>query len=1027
MTTRLLHISDLHLRKDWHEEQGVVLRAFFDDLKTQITDINELFVVFTGDILQEGSDPHAYQYFTNTFGEKLNELGIARQHLIVVPGNHDIDRAYTKRKYALLKGLQERKVTEREFNDTVYASQAELLTPKFLPFLQWQQSISACPLTDASFCGRGFDLTRDIGIYCLNTALYSFGGLRDENQVSISDYQELPVETRRLYAWLEGSRHKYKILVMHHPFEWLADWAENEIRSLCLRDFNLVLTGHVHNKESFHINDGIDAFVHCSAPQLFSKKTDMLGYSILEIDDAFSSLDIRYRQWVQYRFVAGTLFSKNDTGTVRLSHVHVASGTSAVETTSNAYDRILAFLENNLHKCLKCYASLPAVWVLPNIADQNELSSDDKSALILRADTLCEPFRDCFVIAPRQYGLTSLGRYLSLAAWKSKPRRYAMYIDSTELQNHETAIEEYIQHQLDELGLGTGDLAAIILDETGSINYRKIRNIKKTHPKVPLTVLLGMSDSEIALWQSGGEQSCDFSLFYLWSLERGQMREMVQKFIAAGYDLDEDAALQRLVDDIRNLNVHRTPLVCLTLLAVYASGIDYSPVNRTDMFERFLFLVFFAYKKVPDYSNLPDIKDALAVIGAFCENIIRDRKNSFTKREFILLSTKFCGHMSIDVDCAKLFEVLTCERIMVKIGGTYRFRYVHWIYFFGAHRMHHDTAFRDFVLNGSYYMNFPEIIEFYSGVDRRREELLSILTADLRDVNDGFEARTGIDAEFDPYLAASWTPNRQGIADLKAHLREEAARSSLPVALKDQIADGGYDRTVPYDQQIRTFVKDSSLFECIQILSAAARALRNSDYVRAEVKLDLLAEILRAWTKQLQVMFILSPLMAKDRVAVFDHIRFLLGPGFDEVEGDELWKGIVDAIPGTVIAHHDKDIASARMTPLFEKMLSSGKFGPAEFLLAGVVVKSRPERWQEVVGGYIRTLPKNSFYLLKTFHMLRTEYRYGFVSPKTKDGILHLISLAIAKHETGSKSPNRKLVDRVKDSIRGSLDGSSTV
>ena len=43
---------------------------------------------------------------------------------------------------------------------------------------------------------------------------------------------------------------------MHHPFEWLLDWAEKEIKSLCLRHFNLVLTGHVHNKESFDINDG---------------------------------------------------------------------------------------------------------------------------------------------------------------------------------------------------------------------------------------------------------------------------------------------------------------------------------------------------------------------------------------------------------------------------------------------------------------------------------------------------------------------------------------------------------------------------------------------------------------------------------------------------------------------------------------------------------------------------------------------------------------------------------------------------
>ena len=299
------------------------------------------------------------------------------------------------------------------------------------------------------------------------------------------------------------------------------------------------------------------------------------------------------------------------------------------------------------------------------------------------------------------------------------------------------------------------------------------------------------------------------------------------------------------------------------------------------------------------------------------------------------------------------------------------------------------------------------------------------MTSDLRNVNSGFEERTGIHAEFDPYSAASWTPNKEAIIELKDHLKEEAARSSLPVAIKDQIADGAYDRTVPYDQQIRTFVRDCSLFECTQILRAAVRALRNSDYVKAEVKAELLSEILRAWTKELQVMFMLSPLMAQERVAVFDHIRFLLGPGFDGVEGDELWKRIVDGIPVTAILEHGKDIASPRMTPLFHSVLAAGGTGAGEFLMAGVVVRSRPEKWEQMIESYIRRLPRNSFYLLRIYQILRGEYRYGFVSRKTKEGIFDLISLAIAKHETGSRSPNKKLLDKVKNSIRGSLDGSS--
>ena len=178
MVTTIVHISDLHLRKNWHEEQGFVLREFFDDLKTQINDFNDVVAIFTGDILQEGSDPNDYQYFNDTFKEKLCELGITRQRIIAVPGNHDIDREYTKNNYTILKGLQERRVLETAFNESVYGDQFELLRSKFLPFLKWQESATDLPLTNMSFGGKGFDLTNDIGIYCLNTAIYSFGGLR---------------------------------------------------------------------------------------------------------------------------------------------------------------------------------------------------------------------------------------------------------------------------------------------------------------------------------------------------------------------------------------------------------------------------------------------------------------------------------------------------------------------------------------------------------------------------------------------------------------------------------------------------------------------------------------------------------------------------------------------------------------------------------------------------------------------------------------------------------------------------------
>ena len=1023
MSITIVHLSDLHLRENWHEEQGFVLNEFYSDLKSQLTNPTSTFVFFTGDILQSGSDLKVYSYFDHTFGKTLNDLGLASENIVVVPGNHDIDRDYTRTHLSFFKGLQEQRLSESEFNDAVYGAQCEHLRAKFLPFLQWQASHSNRPLTEHTFCGQGFDLSPEIGVYCLNTAIYSFGGLRDTSGSTIGDYKELPIETRRLNAWLEQSTHRVRILAMHHPFDWLTDWAEQALSVLSYRHFDIVLSGHIHEQRSIHFDNGTDSLLHCTAPQLFSSKNDTLGYSLLTIDVARANVTVSYRQWAQDRFVTGTHFSKNDTGTIHFSLGSYNAVGVSVPARTPFEARILNILQCNFDNCLKCYTSFPPVWVLPNLADRNEFDTDNDSTILLTADQLRGPFTDCIIVAPRQFGLTSLGHYLALTEWKLKPGQFAMYIESNSLPNHESAILAYIQQRLSEIGIASQNLVAFILDQNGQINPRQINNLKKLFPHVPLTILNGIDDNAIALQNETSRLQTQFSILYLWSLERAQMRTLVQQFISAGHNLDEDSALQRLVDDLEMLNIHRTPLNCLTLLAVYASGIDYSPVNRVDMFERFLFLIFFNYKKLPDYSRVPDMKDALAVVGAFCETLIRRRRNRYQKSEFIVSSTKFCEKMSIDVDCAELFEVMHRENIVVRANDLYCFRYVHWIYFFGAHRMHHSTQFRDYILQESRYMNFPEIVEFYSGIDRRREELLTILITDLRAANEAFETRTGINSDFQPYSAARWNPNDREIANLQDHLKEEVAQSSLPVELKDKIADESYDRTVPYRQEMTNFVRDSSLLNCIQILTAAARALRNSDYVESEKKAVLLGEILRAWSKQMQVMFLLSPIIAEERFAIFDRVGFILAGTFDELEGEELWRVIVGMIPISAVTHYEKDIVSPRMGPLFENVLETDQDETAAFLLAGVVARSRPAKWYELMSSYIRRLPRNSFFLLKLFQIMRYEYKYGFVDSKTRERMLELVSLTIAKHETRAKSPNKKLIQRVKDQLRSKLDG----
>lgn len=67
-----------------------------------------------------------------------------------------------------------------------------------------------------------------------------------------------------------------------------------------------------------------------------------------------------------------------------------------------------------------------------------------------------------------------------------------------------------------------------------------------------------------------------------------------------------------------------------------------------------------------------------------------------------------------------------------------------WLYYFAAHRMHHDPTFAAFILSDRRYAAYPELIEFYAGIDRRRSDAVACMTTDLARMNSDFLTRTQI-------------------------------------------------------------------------------------------------------------------------------------------------------------------------------------------------------------------------------------------------------------------------------------------
>ena len=166
-------------------------------------------------------------------------------------------------------------------------------------------------------------------------------------------------------------------------------------------------------------------------------------------------------------------------------------------------------------------------------------------------------------------------------------------------------------------------------------------------------------------------------------------------------------------------------------------------------------------------------------LGYFCEWLVRTGKTTFYKEDFCSRAMKYCRTQLIGLDVEVLFAFLATTNILVQKGTRFGFRFSYWLYYFAIHRMHHSEKFATFILSERRCAAYPELLEFYAGIDRRRHDAVAGLTADLGRMNADFLDRTQIAADFSPFEHAKWAPDQTTLARLSEEVNDGMTASRL--------------------------------------------------------------------------------------------------------------------------------------------------------------------------------------------------------------------------------------------------------
>lgn len=998
----LVHLSDLHYRQGWIEEQGIVLDAFFEDLSKQRDNMRDadFYLIFSGDIVKSGDDTNNYSQFLSYFNDRLNQCDIQKSNRICVPGNHDVSTETIIHKQVDHEGVVSQKIDETDFNNYIF-DQPNILTDKFPKFSEFVEEFVAYGLYGSTVTGAGWIIDDNIGIYCLNTALCSIGGLKHDDEVH-PDKGRLAINTRDLQAWNQKTKNIPKILVMHHPLDWLIPWAKQELEIILHKDFNLCLSGHSHNQSTFHSINKIASLVQCSAPPLFTKKTGDLGYSFISISPEIGVTDITYRQWTpHYTFVTGVNFSNSDDGKVIIA-----------EYKESIISRIF---ENRLKEALVSFARQPKIWVDPILAKCPEYLRKTQDAEKIEISDLVSKPRSAIIKAPPQFGLTCLSHYLIKEAWYGKESNFWLYLDSKYIKPNFHNVKSAVYKELNVFGLNIEDVKCVILDswkDFKKLPLTLLQNIINLFGDTPIIIMQSTDDVDFMNESIQTFHNRDFENVYLWSLTRENVRKVVTDYNQETHIGDDDLVVSKVVSDLEVLNLHRTPLNCLTLLKVSELDFDESPVNRTEMLGRVLFLIF--NTDIPTYKSKPDLKDCEYVLGYFCEIMLRREEYIFTRDYFLSVLEGFCKDRILDLDVDVLFDMLCSNNILVDYGNSFSFRFAYWIYYFAAHRMHDDKNFADFIFQSTRYANYPAMIEFYTGIDRRREDALNILIEDLKLCCNTIQRKIGLPPGFNPYRLAQWESSTKMLRQMQDEISDSVMDSKLPDSVKDRYADRHYQPERAYYQDVRNVLNEYSFVILMQAIRAASRALRNSDYVSPDVRRQLLDLIVEGWEQVSKVLIVLSPLLATEKTATFDGALISLWGNFGDTP-EERFNRILSVLPNNVVSWFKDDLYSRKMGPLLIEKYNREEDDIRKHEILLLLIKQRPRNWKMQVQKYIEDFPRNSFYLLDVYLRLYAEYQYSFVSPNTLREIKYLIRLVAAKHIVGStgEKARRKVPDKV--------------
>lgn len=293
---RILHLSDIHFRNSTAWDARPVLQALTESLTTTVDEVGPPdLVAITGDLAFSGKDAE-YKLALAWLDQLWSRFGdLPKDRLLLVPGNHDVDRSKVTRgvrmrQDALLNGRSQDDIADLLRDDDERASLLKRHAAYLAFVSDWFGEPQRVPWWRRPFEINGVRLH----VAGLDFAWMASGD-GDRGRLLLGRWQ-----IHELVVAADAEHAHWRMALLHHPWDYLAEFDHEEAQALVQRNCDLLLRGHRHrtDPQSVARPDPNDHCVELAAGCVYEESQYPNAFQWIELlSPPGKQLKVRFHVW----------------------------------------------------------------------------------------------------------------------------------------------------------------------------------------------------------------------------------------------------------------------------------------------------------------------------------------------------------------------------------------------------------------------------------------------------------------------------------------------------------------------------------------------------------------------------------------------------------------------------------------------------------------------------------------------------------------------------------------------------------